>query len=185
MTPVSSTPPCPLPQRTRQENDRRKHSMGRRPQPTLSTFLCWFSSCCSERLPIFIFDEFQTNSDGYCILIWIPSLLYQNSVKTNSFCGLLNWMQRTKYRIVLFIGNLEQSRFSQIHNIGNSSNIAICVFPKICSFLLYSNCIVLRNAKLEITGYKRITFEGWICQWSMTQLKHRWQYCHICIVESL
>ena len=39
------------------------------------------------------------------------------------------------------------------------------MFPYICSFLLYSNHIVLVNAKRDITGYERITFQGWILRW--------------------
>ena len=81
------------------------------------------------------------------------------------------------------------SRFSQTNNNGNNGNIAIYVFPYICSFLLYSNYIVLVNAKLDITGYKRITFQGWILwlysKFQMVQLKHKWQYWHSCIAESL
>ena len=57
-------------------------------------------------------------------------------------------------------------RILQIHNIGNSGNIAICVFPHIFSFLLYSNCIVLVNATFYNTGHKRNTFQSWILQWS-------------------
>ena len=68
-----------------------------------------------------------------------------------------------------------QSRFSQIHSISNSGNIAICV--------------VSVNAKIDINGYKKNTFWGWILQWSskfqMAQLKHKWQYWHSCIVASL
>ena len=76
-----------------------------------------------------------------------------------------------------------------MNNIGNNGNIVICVFQYTCSFLLYSNCIVLVNAKLDITGYERITFQGWILWWcskfQMAQLKHKWQYCHSCIAQSL
>ena len=38
-----------------------------------------------------------------------------------------------------------------MNNIGNNGNIAICVFPHICSFLRGPNHIVLVNAKLYIT----------------------------------
>ena len=47
-----------------------------------------------------------------------------------------------------------------MNNNDNNGNIAICVFPYICSFLLYSNHIVLVNTKLDITGYKGIIFQG-------------------------
>ena len=71
----------------------------------------------------------------------------------------------------------DQSRFSQMNNIGNNGNIVICVFPYICSFLLYSNCIVLVSTKLNITGYKRITFQGWILwlysKFQIAQLKYK------------
>ena len=86
-------------------------------------------------------------------------------------------------------GECEYSKFSQMHDIGYSGNIAICVFPYICSFLFYSNGIILVNTKLDITGYKRITYQDWLLQWSskfqMAQLRHKWQYCHCCIMESL
>ena len=76
-----------------------------------------------------------------------------------------------------------------MHNIGNYGNIAICVFPYICIFLLYSNHIVFLNTKVHITGYKGITFQDLLLQWSskfqMAQLKHKWRYWHSCIVESL
>ena len=49
-----------------------------------------------------------------------------------------------------------------MHNIGNNDNIAIYVFPYICSFLLYSDGIVLVNSKFDITGSKSITFQYWI-----------------------
>ena len=54
-------------------------------------------------------------------------------------------------------------KFTKISNIGI---IVICVFQCICSFLLYSNHIILVNAKLETTGFKRKTCQGWILQWS-------------------
>ena len=76
-----------------------------------------------------------------------------------------------------------------MNNIGNNGIIVICVFPYICSFLLYSNCIVLVNAKLDITGYKRITYQDWILwcysRFQMAQLKHKWHHWHSCIAESL
>ena len=63
-----------------------------------------------------------------------------------------------------------------MNNIGNNGNIAICVFSYICSFFLYPNCIVPVNTKLDITGYKRSTFQDWILWWyskfQMAQLKH-------------
>ena len=81
------------------------------------------------------------------------------------------------------------SWFSQMNNNDNNGNIATCVFPYICSFLLYSNHIVLDNTRLDITGYKGIIFQGWIFWWSskfqMSQPKHKWQYYHSCIAESL
>ena len=70
-----------------------------------------------------------------------------------------------------------------MHNIGNCGNIAISVFPYMCKFLLYSISITLVNAKLEITKYKRITFQGnpekvikviqWSSKFQMAQLKHK------------
>ena len=82
-----------------------------------------------------------------------------------------------------------QSRFSQIHKIDNSGIIAICVFTYISRLLPYSNCIVLVNAKLDITGYNRITYQGWILWWSskfeMPHLKQNWQHWHSCIAGSM
>ena len=72
---------------------------------------------------------------------------------------------------------VDDSRFSQMHNIDNNGKIAIWVFPHICSFLLYSNGIVIVNSKFDITGYKSNTFQDWILWWSskfqMAQLKHK------------
>ena len=76
-----------------------------------------------------------------------------------------------------------------MNSVGNNGNIAVCVFQYICSFLFYSYHIVLVIRKLDVTEYKRITFQDQILWWSskfqMAQLKHKWQYCHSCIVESL
>ena len=80
---------------------------------------------------------------------------------------------------------LAKSRFSQMHNIGNSGNIAVSVFLYISSFLLF----VLVNAKFDITGNKRITFQGWTLWWSCkfqkAERKRKWQYRHSCIAETL
>ena len=66
---------------------------------------------------------------------------------------------------------------NNIGNNGNIDNIAICVFPHICSFLLNSNHIVLVNAKLYITRYRRIIFQArefwWPIKIQMAQLKHK------------
>ena len=48
-----------------------------------------------------------------------------------------------------------ESRFSQMHKIGNNGSVAIYVFPFICNFLLYSNGIMLVIPKFDITGYKK------------------------------
>ena len=64
-----------------------------------------------------------------------------------------------------------------MNNIDNNDNIAICVFPHICSFLLNSNHIVLVNAKLYATRYRRIIFQArkfwWPIKFQMAQLKHK------------
>ena len=83
-----------------------------------------------------------------------------------------------------------QKRLSQIHNIGNNGNIAICVLPHISGFLLlYSNCIVQVNAIFYITAHKRNTFQCWLLwrssKFQMAQVKYKWQYCYTCIAESL
>ena len=65
----------------------------------------------------------------------------------------------------------------KIGNKGNVDNIAIRVFPHICSFLLNSYHIVLVNAKLYITRYRRIIFQArkfwWPIKCQMAQLKHK------------
>ena len=77
---------------------------------------------------------------------------------------------------------------NNIGNNGNIDNIVICVFPHICSFLLNSNHIVLVNAKLYITRYRRIIFQArkfwWPIEFQMAQLKHKLQYCHSCTAGS-
>ena len=47
-----------------------------------------------------------------------------------------------------------------MYNIVNKGNIAICVFPYICSFLLYCNGIEQVNPKFDITRCKSITFQS-------------------------
>ena len=72
-------------------------------------------------------------------------------------------------------GVLLHSGLSQTHKIGNIGVILYFVFPYICNFLLYLQHMILVNAKLNICGYKRITFEGcrfrWLSSFLMGQLK--------------
>ena len=83
--------------------------------------------------------------------------------KRNTFQG---WILQcfSKFQMAQLKHKRHFSRFSQMHNIGNNGNIAICVFSYICSFILYSNGIVLVNPNFDITGCKSITFQGWILQ---------------------
>ena len=85
--------------------------------------------------------------------------------------------------------NLFYSWSSQTHRIANIGIIAKFVFPHICSFLLYMHHMMLVNIKLDISGHKLITFQGYKLHWSgsflMAQLKRSWQYWHSCIAQSL
>ena len=51
--------------------------------------------------------------------------------------------------------------FSQMYKIGNIAIIANFVFPYICSFLHYLHHIMIVNEKLEVSGCKRIIFQGY------------------------
>ena len=57
----------------------------------------------------------------------------------------------------------------------------------ICNFLLYLHQLMFVNAKLDIRGHNRITFQCRRLHWSslflMAQLKRSWQYWHSCIVR--
>ena len=59
-----------------------------------------------------------------------------------------------------------QSCFSPSHKIGNVGIIANFIFPYICSFLLYFQQMMSVYSKLEIKGYKRITYEDHIFYWN-------------------
>ena len=80
------------------------------------------------------------------------------------------------------------SIFSETHKIDNNGSNANFVFPHICSFNHYLQHMVLANVKLNVSGYKRITFQGrsfyWSRIFSMEQPKWSWQYWHYCIVVS-
>ena len=65
----------------------------------------------------------------------------------------------------------------------------LTLLPFVCSHkFAVSFFILIIFAKLQITGYKRNTFQGWIhwCgKFQMAHLKQSWQYWHSCITESL
>ena len=56
--------------------------------------------------------------------------------------------------------------FSQTHKIGNIGIIANYIYSHICSFLLYFDHMMLVNVKVNVSGYRRITFQGFKCHWS-------------------
>ena len=61
-----------------------------------------------------------------------------------------------------------RSSFSKTHKIGNIGIIANFVFLNICSFLiqLYLQHVTLVNVKSDVSGHKRITFQGCRLHWS-------------------
>ena len=69
-----------------------------------------------------------------------------------------------KVQALLF--SIVQSSFSQTHKVGNVGIIANFVFLLIGSFLLYFYHLMHVNVKLEIKGYKRITFQGYTFYWT-------------------
>ena len=61
-----------------------------------------------------------------------------------------------------FLYFLIRLSFSQAHKVGNVGVIANFIFLYISSFLLYLHQLMLVNVKLEIKGWMRITFHGYI-----------------------
>ena len=57
------------------------------------------------------------------------------------------------------------SGFSQTHKIGNIGIIANFIIPYICTFLLFYH-MMLVNLKINVSGSKRMTFQGCKCHWS-------------------
>ena len=84
------------------------------------------------------------------------------------------------------VTTVTRSSFSKTHKIGNIGIIANFVFLNICIFLiqLYLQHMTLVNVKSDISGHKRITFQGCRLHWSsfflMVQLGC--QYRHSCDV---
>ena len=76
----------------------------------------------------------------------------------------------------------KHSSFSQRHQIGNINIIANFVFPYICSFLSYLQHMMILKVKLNISGKKRIIFNGcklhWFSLFLVVQLEWNWQYWH-------
>ena len=85
-----------------------------------------------------LWTEFLTHA---CENITFPQLCLQ----------MVKWVGHCSNCIGLGIG-VGHFGFSQTHKIGNIGIIANFVFPKICSFLLYSNYMMLVNVKLDISG---------------------------------
>ena len=79
--------------------------------------------------------------------------------------------------------------FGIFTNTQNWQYIANFVLVYICSFLLYFEINMSVNVKIDLCGYKRITFQGcklhWPSWFQMPQLKWSWQYWHYCIVANL
>ena len=55
-------------------------------------------------------------------------------------------------------------------------NIAICVFPCICSFHLYSICIVLVNPKFDITRVPTFTGKPGKMRVHLENLEKSWNF---------
>ena len=77
------------------------------------------------------------------------------------------------------------SGFSQTHTIDNSCQF---VSQYNCNFLLFHH-MMLVNVKLNVSGYKRITFQicrlHWFRPFLVAQLRWIWKYCHSCFAERL
>ena len=50
--------------------------------------------------------------------------------------------------------------------VGNNAINANFIFPRICSLLLNFDHMMLVNMKLDVNGFKRITFQGYKLHWS-------------------
>ena len=61
---------------------------------------------------------------------------------------------------ILRVLQLNYTRFSQTHKVGNIGIIADFVFLRICSFLPYLHQLIVLNMKVEIKECVRITFKG-------------------------
>ena len=61
--------------------------------------------------------------------------------------------------------------------------------PYICSFRLYLHQLMVVNVKLDIKGYMRIVFQGYMLNWTrgllMAEVKLSWQCWYSHIAESL
>ena len=101
----------------------------------------------------------QTNSNDNCLLIPLGK---------HNFCAILFSMTKNSNRSAATHTHTHththtqthtiQSGFSQMHKIGNIGINANFVFSYICSFLLYFYHMISVNIKLDVSGYKRITF---------------------------
>ena len=82
---------------------------------------------------------------------------------------------------------IELLSFSQSHTISNIDIIANFVVPFVCNFLLYVQHKMLANERINISGNKRVTYQGcgvyWFSSFPMVQLKRSWQYWHFGIEE--
>ena len=135
--------------------------------------------CLKVSIVWFIWGEYRKSFEKHLhVIIWT---LIQSRNFVHHFTELTwtLWTYRTAFN---------NSAFSQTHKIGKTGIIAKFVFPDICSILLYLQHMMSVNMTWDITGCKRITFQGCRPHWSsfflITQLKQIWQYRHSCIVES-
>ena len=120
---------------------------------------------------------------------------------SKSFCPLQQLTGNVLSTIILFKRMRDTQPWTDL--VINKSNrgfhkcttlAIVAILPFMCSYtfevsfsILILLCLV--NTKFDITGYKKITFQGWILQWcskfEMSQRKHKWQYWHSWIAESL
>ena len=92
------------------------------------------------------------------------------------------------------ISNLNNTKLPTLPTFGffpNTQDWQYCQFriPRFCHFLLYLHCMILINVQLNVSGHKRIMFQGCRLYCSslflVVQLNQSWQYWHWCSVESL
>ena len=63
-------------------------------------------------------------------------------------------------------------QFEFFHKRTNIGIIVKFLFPCICKFLLYLHHMILVNVKLDVSGYKRIIFQGCRFHWCMYCILH-------------
>ena len=65
-------------------------------------------------------------------------------------------------------------------------NILTFIFPYICNLLLHLHHMMLVNVKIDVSGYEKITIQGYRLHWFSSFLMAQWkQSWHSCVVGSL